>query len=109
MIKEISQKHKEKAEASVFWSLIEDNLPKSREMSALGKEKVYQAFYPAYLEFRKHLIDRFVLSLENEKKPSVKEGEIKNVNLIEHEILARVAFNRGLAKAQEKLRQDILL
>ena len=65
-----------KTEAAVFWAEIESNLPKSREMAALGKEKVYQAFYPAWVEFRKYfissslkaLLESLISDLEGEKK-----------------------------------------
>jgi hypothetical protein len=47
-----------KSEAGIFWSKIEENLPKSYEMSALGTEKIYRAFYPAYIEFREALLSK---------------------------------------------------
>jgi len=43
--------NKLKSEASIFWSKIAENLPKSLERSALGDEKIFRAFYPAYKEF----------------------------------------------------------
>lgn len=51
--------HKEreelKAEAAVFFDLISKYLPKSQERAALGDEKIYQAFYQAFVEFRPHI------------------------------------------------------
>lgn len=53
---EENKNSKIEVEASVFWSKIAEYLPKSFERSALGDEKIYNAFYPAYLQFREVLL-----------------------------------------------------
>lgn len=52
------EKEKIKSEASIFWELFAENLPKSLERSALGDKKIYDAFFPAYMSFRKHLLSQ---------------------------------------------------
>ena len=111
-----------KTEAAVFWAEIESNLPKSREMAALGKEKVYQAFYPAWVEFRKYflssqiteLLQSLIVGLEGEKAEHIKEnGKRKNINHDKDEFWGCCEcyedewYNKGLNLAQEKLRKLI--
>lgn len=55
---EIIEKQKVDSEASIFWSKIAENLPKSIERSALGDEKIFRAFYPVYKEIREHFISK---------------------------------------------------
>lgn len=45
-----------KAELAVFWDEIAQHLPKSIERSALGDEKIFDAFATAYPNMRQHLI-----------------------------------------------------
>ena len=120
MINEIENQIK--TEAAVFWAEIESNLPHSREMAALGKEKVYQAFYPAWVEFRKYflssqiteLLQSLIVGLEGEKAEHIKEnGKRKNINHDKDEFWGCCEcyedewYNKGLNLAQEKLRKLI--
>lgn len=63
-----------KSEASIFWGMIEAALPKSFEMAALGKEKIYRAFYPAYVEFRKYMLQAVVKELAEEIEKNRMKG-----------------------------------
>lgn len=47
-LSKIIEEQKKESELAVFWEEIASNLPKSREMSALGHEKVFLAFKSAY-------------------------------------------------------------
>lgn len=60
-----------KSEASIFFSKISEYLPKSLERSALGDEKIYHAFYQAFIEMRPYISRQTRLDLLNEI-----EGEI---------------------------------
>jgi len=51
------EENKIKAEMSVFWDTIASYLPKSVERAALGDEKIFNAVYRAYTEFRPHLVN----------------------------------------------------
>ena len=39
-----------------LWSAIEENLPKSQEMEALGQEKIFRAVKAGYINFRQFLL-----------------------------------------------------
>lgn len=50
------EKMKIDSEFAAFFSKVEENLPKTREMSAVGHQKIAQAIFPAYLEMRNYII-----------------------------------------------------
>lgn len=43
------------SELALFWNEISQNLPKSRERSALGDEKIFTAFAATYPKMREHI------------------------------------------------------
>ena len=46
------------SEMAYLWSAIEENLPKSQEMEALGKEKIFRAVKAGYLSYRPIFINQ---------------------------------------------------
>lgn len=65
-----------KSEASIFFSKISEYLPKSLERSALGDEKIYRAFYQAFIEMRPYISRQTRLDLLNEIEGEIKKREI---------------------------------
>lgn len=51
---QIIEEQRIKSEASAFFYKIQEALPKSAEMASVGTEKIYRAFYPAFIEYRKY-------------------------------------------------------
>lgn len=72
------------AEMAIFWSLIEDNLPKTQEMEALGKDKIFYAVKPAYIQMRSYMIRSERSSVRRETveacKQLIKNQQVYNVN-----------------------------
>jgi len=64
-----------KSEASIFFSKISEYLPKSIERSALGDEKIYQAFHRAYIEFIPVLVNQIRLETLKEVLPEKMTNE----------------------------------
>ena len=48
------------SEMACLWSAIAENLPKSQEMAALGKEKIFRAVKAGYLSYRPIFINQAV-------------------------------------------------
>ena len=55
-MKPTEEKQAIQSEIAVFWDEIANNLPKSIERSALGDEKIFNAFATAYPKIRHHLL-----------------------------------------------------
>ena len=49
-------KKQQQIEMAIFWDLVSLFLPKSKERHALGDNKIFEAIYRAYIEFRPILL-----------------------------------------------------
>lgn len=67
-IKSNEERHTNDSEIAVFWYEMERNLPKSLEMEALGKEKIFRAFSAAYPNIK----DFFLTQREADQRALVK-------------------------------------
>lgn len=87
-IKSNEERHTNDSEIAVFWYEMERNLPKSLEMEALGKEKIFKAFSATYPKIKSF----FLTQREADQRALVREcrNRVSNVLSQKHEGIERI-------------------
>ena len=73
------ERQKIKSEFAIFFSEIQENLPKTQEMAAVGHERIYRAVYPAYIEIRKVILSQARTAVLEEVRGMVKWMKRKHI------------------------------
>ena len=96
------ERQKIKSEFAIFFSEIQENLPKTQEMAAVGHERIYRAVYPAYIEIRKVILSQARTAVLEEVREMVewmKESGEEN---------DKSRYNEPHPKAYNKALDDLL-